>query len=168
MNTIGSHPGAILFRLTVMVILITIVVVVFFSYIDDAKRALEARSVQHTQSVIESALVVVFSTYAVKGELDRLNQIDGCNPFVILREFQIQVAAYERELDNNPDVQTEPGWYYLSHRGLVLFRSYLGLADRYFRVELGYRDNNASGAFEAASDNFDYLKFVEIAVDDQT
>ena len=41
MKTIGSHPGAILFRLSIMIILIAILMIVFFSYLDDTERELE-------------------------------------------------------------------------------------------------------------------------------
>ena len=41
MKTLGSHPGAILFRLSVMVIIIAILMVVFFRHVDDAQVELE-------------------------------------------------------------------------------------------------------------------------------
>ena len=41
MNTIGSHPGAILFRLGIMVVLIAIMMMVFLSYVDETEKELE-------------------------------------------------------------------------------------------------------------------------------
>jgi hypothetical protein len=84
MNTIGSHPGAIVFRLGIMIILIAIMMAVFFSYLDDTERELERVSVLQTKKIIDSSLVVVFATYAVNNRLGELNDLDGGNPFVFL------------------------------------------------------------------------------------
>ncbi len=162
MKTIGSHPGAILFRLSIMVILIAILIMVFFIYIDDARHGLERNSILQTRRVIDSSLAVVFSTYAVRGTLDRLNEIDGGNPFLFLQDFGIQVAGYEGELEQDLSDELPAGWYYLKSRGLVAYRAHFSDSDSYFRVELDFEDNNQSGSFEAADDKFRSLKFVKV------
>ncbi len=162
MNTIGSHPGAILFRLSIMVVLIAIMVSVFFSYLDDTERELERLSVLQTKKIIDSALAVVFSTYAVNNRLNELNELDGGNPFIYLAEYQMSPTAYVGETDRDLDADQTPGWYYLQHRRMVVYKSYFTGADSYFTIVLKYQDNNQSGSFEPASDKFQSLRFVKI------
>ena len=162
MNTIGSHPGAILFRLGIMIVLIAIMVMVFLSYVDETEKELERRSILQTKRIIDSSLAVVFATYAVEGRLDDLNELDGGNPFVFMREYKILPAAYAGEIDSDPGPQLTPGWYYLSHRRIVIYKSYFTGFDSYFAVELNYEDNNQSGAFESRLDRFQNLTFVKL------
>ena len=163
MNTLGSHPGAILFRLGVMIILIAIMMVIFFSYVDDTERQLERTSVLQTRKVIDSALLVVFATYAARNRLHELNDLDGGNPFVFLEEYQILPPAYVGESDRDLSADEESGWYYLTHRRQVAYHSKFNDLDRYFRIVLNYQDNDKSGSFEPANDNYESLQFVEVA-----
>lgn len=163
MNTIGSHPGAILFRLSIMVVLIAIMTVIFFSYVDDTKRELERASVLQTKKIIDSALAVVFATYATKNRLHELNDLDGGNPFVFLKEYQILPPAYVGESDHDLGIDEIPGWYYLTHRKLVVYHSYFSDLDSYYTIVLNYQDNDKSGTFEPATDKFQSLRFVKIA-----
>ena len=163
MNTLGSHPGAILFRLSLMIMLIVIMVMVFFSYVDNAEREFERKSVLQTKKIIDSALAVVFATYAVNNRLGELNDLDGGNPFVFLEEYEMLPPAYVGELDHDLSFDQEPGWYYLNHRGIVVYKSLFIESDNYFAIVLNYQDNNQSGLFEPAEDRFQNLQFVKIA-----
>jgi hypothetical protein len=163
MKTIGSHPGAILFRMSIMVILIAIMILVFLSYIDDARAGLERNAILQTRRVIDSSLALAFSNYAVTGRMDRLNELDGGNPFVFLRELDLHVAGYEGELGHDLTALQAPGWYYLYKRGLVAYKAHFMATDSYFRVRLAYRDSNESGSFEYGIDQFENLSFVEVA-----
>ena len=163
MSTIGSHPGAILFRLSIMVVLIAIMMVIFFSYVEDTERELERASVLQTKKIIDSALAVVFATYATRNRLHELNDLDGGNPFVFLKEYQILPPAYVGERDHDLSADEIPGWYYLTHRRLVVYHSYFSELDSYYTVVLSYQDSNESGSFEPATDKFQSLRFVEIA-----
>ncbi|MCP4979681.1 MAG: hypothetical protein GY935_04210 [Gammaproteobacteria bacterium] len=162
MNTLGSHPGAILIRLSLMILLIVILMMVFFSYLDDAEREVERASVLQTKKVIDSALALVFATYAVNNRLNELNDLNGGNPFLFLQEYQMLPPAYAGELDRDPAIDQAPGWYYLSHRKMVVYKSFHLDSDSYFKIVLNYQDNNQSGLFEAASDKFNNLRFVKI------
>jgi hypothetical protein len=163
MNTIGSHPGAIVFRLGIMIILIAIMMAVFFSYLDDTERELERVSVLQTKKIIDSSLVVVFATYAVNNRLGELNDLDGGNPFVFLQEFELLPPAYVGEVESDLSADQAPGWYYLAHRGKVVYKSYFTDSDSYFAVVLDYQDNDESGSFEPGTDKFRNLRFVRIA-----
>lgn len=159
MKTLGSHPGAILFRLGVMIILIAILMVVFFSHVEDTEKALERTSILQTKKVIDSSLAVVFATYAVEGRLQELDRLDGSNPFEFLKEYKISVPSYVGVIDSDPDSSLDAGWYYLGHRGLVLYKSRFVDSDEYFTVVLAYDDMDGSGSFDAKSDRFRGLRF---------
>lgn len=159
MKTIGSHPGAILFRLGIMIILIAILMVVFFSHLEDTEKALERASVLQAKKVIDSSLAVVFATYAVEGRLQELGRLDGSNPFEFLKEFDISVPGYVGVIDHDTDSNHGPGWYYLGHRGLVLYKSRFVDNDEYFAVVLEYDDVDRSGSFDARKDRFRGLRF---------
>jgi len=162
MNTIGSHPGAILFRLSMMIILIAILMPVFFSYLEDTEKELEHASVLQTKRIIDSSLAVAFASYAVKGRLNDLNQLAGGNPFNVLKTYNLLPLSYQGELDHDPASGLDPGWYYLKHRKTVIYKSRFIGTDRYFKVLLSYRDENQSGRFESAVDKFTSLQFVRI------
>ena len=168
MSTIGSHPGAIVFRLSIMIILIVTLVSIFFSYLEDTERELERTSILQTKKVIDSSLAVVFATYAVNNRLNELNDLDGGNPFVHLAEYGILPNAYVGETDNDLDQDQKPGWYYLTHRKVMVYKSLFSDADHYFKIVLNYQDNNESGSFESASDKFQSLQFVNIDKPEQS
>ena len=165
MNTLGSHPGAILFRLSIMVILIAILTAVFFSYLEDSEKEFERTSILQTKRVIDSSLAVVFASYAVGGRLNQLNDLHGANPFVFLEEFGILLPAYAGLLTTDPVNDTAPGWYYLAHRRVVVYRSRFIGGDSYFTVLLNYEDLNGSGSYEPNADRFRNLQFVEANID---
>ena len=54
MNTIGSHPGAIIFRLSLMLIIVLILIVKFFSYVGKSQRSFESASIRQTKTIIDS------------------------------------------------------------------------------------------------------------------
>jgi hypothetical protein len=163
MNTIGSHPGAIIFRLAVMLVLILILIMVFLSYVEDAQQGMERSSIQQTKRIIDSSLAVVFATYAVNGQLNDLNELNGGNPFVFLSEYEIVPPAYQGVINTDLTKETSPGWYYLEHRRLVAYRARYIETDSYFAIVLNYADKNNSGKFEAGSDLFKNLQFVKKA-----
>ncbi|MCP4874219.1 MAG: hypothetical protein GY896_01930 [Gammaproteobacteria bacterium] len=145
-----------------MILLIVILMMVFFSYLDDAEREVERASVLQTKKVIDSALALVFATYAVNNRLNELNDLNGGNPFLFLKEYQMLPPAYAGELDRDPAIDQAPGWYYLSHRKMVVYKSFHLDSDSYFRIVLNYQDVNQSGLFESSTDKFQNLQFVEI------
>jgi hypothetical protein len=162
MKTIGSHPGAILFRMSIMVILVAIVVLVFFSYLGATEREFERASIVQTKKIIDSSLAVIFATYAVKGNLNGLNSLDGANPFTLLSENQINPLAYRGDIDTDVSRELEPGWYYLLHRNHLVYVSRYLETDFYYKIDLVYEDIDNSGRFESDTDTFQYLRFVSI------
>lgn len=145
-----------------MLIIIAILMAIFFRYTDGMQQGLERQSIMQTRRIIDSALTVVFASYAVKGRLHELSQIDGDNPFVFLEEYSLLPVTYRGEIDGEVSAGLTPGWYYLSWHGLVAYRPRFLESDRYFRIVLDYEDRNQSGLFESDEDNFGQLQFVEV------
>ncbi len=162
MRTIGVPPGAILFRLTLMMIIVAILVVVFLRYVDDTRLELERQSILQTKRIIDASLAVAFAGYAVEGRLDDLNELDGGNPFAILERFELLPPAYQGEHESAYTADLEPGWHYLKRRKLVVYRPRYTGGDRYYALRLDYEDLNRSGSFEAAHDRFTRLQFVRL------
>jgi len=163
MNTLGSHPGAILFRLSVMVILILILIVVFLSYAEDVQIETERASILQTKRIIDSSLAVVFASYAVKGRLDELDDLAETNPFELLGEYRLVPPGYHGSLGGELPDDLEPGWYYLQQRRRVAYRARFLDFDSYFKIALTYDDLNQSGSFESREDRFRSLQFVKTA-----
>ncbi len=156
--TLASVPGALLFRTLLSLVLILILIVVFFSYVDDTRREFERSAIAQTRRIIDSSLAVAFASYAVKNRLDDLTELDGGNPFDLLRIYQILPAAYRGEIQRDLDPGLAPGWYYLRHRRLVVYKSHHLDTDRYFSLRLNYDDRDGNGRFDSAVDEFHNLQ----------
>ena len=154
MKTIGSHPGAINFRLIMMVILILVFTYVFLVYAEKAEKAMETQSIEQTKRIINSALVVAFATHATSGKLDDLDRLDGGNPFELLKEYLILPVSYQGEREVTDPKSLPSGWHYDLNSGDILFVPFFLSEIHVFRVKLGYIDSNQSGSFEAAEDEF--------------
>ncbi len=162
MKTLGSHPGAIAFRFVVMVILIAILMAVFFHFLEENEKRVERESIRQTKRIVDSALAVVFATYAVNGRLGELGELDGANPFEFLDDYSLLPKALVGVLEQDEDPDQAPGWYYLAHRGEVLYVPRYLERNEYFRIELVYEDRNGSGLFEYGIDRFRNLNFRQL------
>lgn len=161
MSTIGSHPGAINFRLSVMVILILLFIYVFLHYAEKAEQAIELQSIQQAQRIINSGLVIVFATYASQGRLVELADLEGANPFEFLKEYQVLPVTYQGEIEVAGSSMPESGWYYLSGSGDLMYAPFQLSEPVYFRVVLDYDDIDRSGSFEPGQDQFKALRLVK-------
>lgn len=162
-RTLGSHPGAIRFRFSIMVVLILILLIFFLNYVDDSGLEIERASMWQTKRTIDSSLTVVFATYAINRKLDGLNQLYGGNPFVFLEEYEMKPANY-RGITTRATLAAETkrgGWYYLEDDREVVFVSRYSDEHHYFGLVLDFDDLNHSGAFEAGNDTFKRLAFVK-------
>ena len=162
MNTIGSHPGAILFRMSIMVTLIAILVVVFFVYVGNVQQNTERAAIIRTKGLIDSSLAIVFATYAVESRLDELSDLEGANPFEFLREYIALPDTYQGEVETGLGSQFAPGWYYLTKPRQVAYKSRYLDHDLRFRLVVNYEDRNGSGRYEADADKFGGIYFTPI------
>ncbi len=157
MKTIGSHPGAINFRLSMMVILILVLIYVFLDYAETAERATEVQSIEQTRRIINSALAVSFSTYATNGDLQGLNQLDGGNPFVLLNEYLLLPASYHGETQATDPGTLSSGWHFQVNTGQILYIAFYIEEIHVFRIDLNYVDNNQNVRFDPDQDRFNHL-----------
>ncbi len=174
MKTIGAPPGAATFRLGLMIIIVAILVVIFFRYVDQAQVAFERQSVLQTKRIVDSSLAVVFARYAVKRRLDDIGELDGANPFEFLAQYsnekssdwgiqqQLLPTAYRGSVEQDPGADANPGWYYLKHRRQVAYLPTYLDRRQYVAIVLRYEDGNGSGRFEPEADTFRSLQVVEL------
>ena len=161
MKYIGSHPGAYTFRFLIIFIIVGIFVILFLNYTDKLAVETEKVSIQQTINIINSSLAVVFATYAVKGELDRLNDLDGGNPFEYMAEYNLYPSRsiYQGEISGRNRDDLEPGWYYDRLTGKVIYKAYYDELVLSFELILDYQDLNGSGRYEPDIDVYKMLNF---------
>jgi len=162
MKQISVPPGALKFRLVMTITLVIILILVFFNYTSRISVTLEKTSIQQTKNIINSTLMVVFANYAVKGELERLNELSGGNPFEHLENYNLLPATYRGDIGVDQSEDKTPGWYYDGANGLAIYKPLYDDKDYYFRIELDYRDVDGSGRFEPAVDQFGRLSFRQL------
>ena len=162
MKQIGVPPGAFKFRLLVIVILVIIFMLAFLNYANGISIATEKASVQQTRNIINSTLAVVFADLAVKGELERLNDLSGANPFEYLEKYNLIPASYRGEIEVDNLKASGPGWYYDRQQGLALYKAFYDDTVYYFTIELDYRDVDGSGRFEPGIDQYRRLSFRQL------
>jgi len=116
--------------------LVIILILVFFNYTNRISVAIGKTSIQQTKNIINSTLMVVFASYAVKGELERLNELIGSNPFRYLETYSQLPATYRGDIGVDKSGDSRPGWYYDRANGLAIYKPLYDDKDYYFRIEL--------------------------------
>jgi hypothetical protein len=162
MKKIGTPPGALKFRLIAIVILVIIFMLAFLNYTNGISIALEKSSIQQTRNIINSTLAVVFATYTVKGELERLNEVNGGNPFEYLERYGQVPITYQGEIEDGSLEDNVSGWYYNRTDGLAIYKSFYDDSLYHFMIILDYRDVDGSGHFEQGADEFQHLSFRQL------
>jgi hypothetical protein len=145
-----------------MVILIASFIAFFFTYTNKLAITTEKVSIQQTKNIINSSLAIVFASIAMKGDLDRLNELNGANPFGYMEEFNLVPNTYHGVVNGIDPTDLKPGWYFDSLNGKVVYKSYIVEKVYAFSVVLDYRDINGSGRFESGADEYQRLYFQEI------
>jgi hypothetical protein len=163
MRQIGTPPGALKFRLVAIVILVTVFMLAFLNYTNGISASLEKTSIRQTKNIINSTLVVVFANYTVKGELDRLNDVSGGNPFDYLEKYGVVPTNYQGEIIDDDSLQDNvPGWYYDRANGLAIYKPFYDDNLYQFTIVLDYRDVDGSGRFEPKVDEYQRLSFQQL------
>ena len=153
-------PRTIPYRVIVGSALVLVLAFVLMDYLERAHRVLEEQSVSQQIRVINSALVVVFSTHAVENRLHDLQQLDGANPFEFLQQFNIALSNYRGEAQPSNELIT--GWYYDEKAGVIFFQPlYLEEIPR-LKIVFDYLDRNANGRFEKGTDRVRALRLEAI------
>ena len=142
-----------------IVILVVTMMGIIFDYTGKISVATETASIQQTKNIINSSLAVVFATYAVKGELGQLNELDHGNPFNHLAKHNLLPVSYQGELRVENLADLEPGWYYDRLGMRVVYKTFHDERVLYFSQVLDYRDVNNSGRYEPEIDVYQMLNF---------
>lgn len=157
MKSIGFPPGSNNFRLLMIVVIVGALWLFFFNYTDQISIETEKASVQQTRNIINSSMAVVFATYAVNNQLDRLNELNGGNPFIYLAEYNLLPGTYRGELGDGDLNDIKPGWYYDKSQRKILYKPYYDGKIHYYSLVLEFRDMNNSGLYESKIDEFGRL-----------
>lgn len=148
MRYLGSQPGGLLFRAVVTALLILILVVQFFRYVEDVERETEIASVEQTVRIVNSSLLVYFSKLAINQRLNDIGELEGRNPFPLLEPYGLLPAEYDGEVETISDAELESGWFYVKDVGEVIYRyRYQDKLDRY-RLSLKFDDRDENSLFE--------------------
>ena len=145
-----------------MTILVTSFIAFFLAYTDKLAITTEKVSIQQTKNIINSSLAVVFASFAVKGELDRLNELSGGNPFTYMAEYNLVPNNYKGIVHDHKLTDLESGWYYDSLNKKVIYKSSIDEQIYFFSVVLSYRDVDGSGRYDPGADEYQRLYFQEI------
>ena len=138
---------------------------IFLNYAEETQRVYEQNSIQQTRRIVDSTLAVVLASYAVKREMAALADIDGSDPFRLIREFDLVVPpSYQGAVEQRSLAALEPGWFYLAPLGLTCYKARFATGDRCFRLTLEYDDVDGSGRFDSGVDAYRNLRFVELPV----
>lgn len=162
MRSIGFPPGSDNFRFLLIVIIVVALIVLFFDYTDKLAIATEKISIQQTKNIINSSLAVVFASYAMNGELDRLNELNGGNPFVYMADYNLVPGSYVGEVELGDIGDFKSGWYFDILSRKVIYKAFYSDKIYYFALVLKFRDLNGSGRFESAWDEYQRLYFEQL------
>jgi len=155
MKTIGSHPGAGLFRSVFSIIIIVIIAAYFLYKTERVSRDAEIVAMQSMVNQINSALSLVVYQQAMNRNLAILSRLDQQNPFYYLALSQKLPEKYRGVVNSEASI-SRSGWYFSSSDSAIVYRT---SGDESFRFELkfSYSDRNRSGKFEPESDSITSL-----------
>lgn len=162
MKSIGFPPGSNKFRMLMIVVIVAALWVLFLDYTDRIAVETEKASIQQTKNIINSSLAVVFASYAVKGELDRIDELNNGNPFVHMAEYNLLPNSFRGVVELTDIDNLEPGWYFDIVSRKVFYKAFYSNRVYYFAQVLKFRDVNGSGHFEAAIDEYQRLYFKQL------
>lgn len=140
-----------------MVILIALFIVVFLYYLDGAEKELERRSVQQTNRIINSSMMIVFSKLAIRGELNRLNDYVGANPFEFMQDFNLVPPAYQGVVQSKSLTGDRVGWFYVEEEKIVVYKGIFEENILRYTLTLSFKDIDRNGKFDQGKDSVSRL-----------
>lgn len=110
-RSIGSHPGAGIFRSTLIIIIIIICILLFFAATDHLSEKAERVAAERVVTDMRQALSMMLYDYAIKGQLADLQKFDRENPFVPLAIYRSLPRIYHGVV-SDLNIISVPGWYF--------------------------------------------------------
>ncbi|HHJ12495.1 MAG TPA: hypothetical protein ENK00_04870 [Chromatiales bacterium] len=116
----ARQAGLGLLEFVLAAIVISILIVVFFSRVVRLSEAVERTAVQQTVNNLDSVIKLKWLTHLVRNEQDALRAMVGSNPMRLLQEPPV---TYLGELDR-PDPAAIPPqrWYFDTRQRLLVYR----------------------------------------------
>ena len=147
MKTVGSHPGAGVFRFTLVVGLVLVLMVAFFYYTTAVQRRVEEVARDQMVVSIKQALSTMLYDYAIKGQLKDLQLFDHENPFVPLAIYRELPKNYHGTIRARSEIK-QSGWYFdLTKRVAVYQFSDEERLLESFKLTFQYQDSDRNGIF---------------------
>lgn len=119
-KSIGSHPGAGVFRSTVVIIVILVCVVSFFSYTSALTDRAEEVAKDMVVVELKQAMAMMLYDFAIKGQLQELSKFHRENPFVPLAAYRWLPDNYHGTILNRSDINYA-GWYFVTSERVVVY-----------------------------------------------
>ena len=159
MKSIESHPGAGVFRSTIVIILILVCIISFFVFTE--KLSQQAEEVAKDQVLVEmkQALAMMLYDYAIKGQLMALEKFDRENPFVPLAIYRELPKNYKGAINSERQLK-DVGWYFDLNTKVAIYKfsdNQIPLSKYVLKFE--YDDLNSDGVF--SNNDAGYLQVVE-------
>jgi len=161
MRSISEYPGAFKFRLLFYLILWLVLIRFFFYYTEEVTKLAEQKSVRQMQTVINSALTIYSAEQLISGQLDRMHELSGMNPFEVMAEYNLVPAGYQGEVTGG-EIE-DSGWYFNVDSREVVYQAHSNNAEQlYFHVVLDYQDINQSKTYDPEYDIYKGLRLKAI------
>jgi len=147
MKTIGSHPGAGVFRFTLVVVLVLVLMIAFFYYTAAVQRRVEEVARDQMLANMKQALSMMLYDYAIKGQLKDLQQFDQENPFVPLAIYRELPSNYHGTINGETGLK-EYGWYFDLVNRVAIYRFSDGeLPVQEYRMVFEFEDLDGNGVY---------------------
>lgn len=120
-RSIGSHPGAGVFRSTLVIIIILLSILYFFHSTRDLGRRVETVAADRVVTEMRQALAMMLYDYAIQGRLNELERFDRENPFVPLSIYRDLPTNYHGVVSDAGGI-AESGWYFDRAERVAVYR----------------------------------------------
>lgn len=149
MKTLASHPGASVFRSTIVIILILICIVFFFTFTDKLGQQAEEVAKDQVIAEMKQALAMMLYDYAIKGQLADLSQFDRENPFVPLAIYRELPKNYRGTISGSSEIG-EFGWYFdINLRETIYVFSSGNNPSQRFVMKFKFEDQDGNGIYNS-------------------
>jgi len=145
-QTISSIPGAEKFRSIIVIIIILVCIIAFFTYTDKLSRQAEDVARDRVITDIKYALSIMLYDYVIKGRQIELEKFDQENPFMPLAIYKSLPSNYHGVVKSTRN-DALSGWYYESERKVTV---YIGRQKElvYFKLRYIQPEHAKVGRFE--------------------
>ena len=147
MKTLSSHPGAAIFRSTIVIILILICIVTFLIFTEKLSQRSEVIAKDQVVVAIKQALAMMLYDYAIKGQLQELDKFDKENPFVPLAIYRGLPENYRGTISDSSEIG-DFGWYFDINlrEAIYVFSNDRSPSQRYI-MNFKFEDQNGDGIY---------------------